>query len=211
MTSKRLFYVLCITLLLLSCISIGGAVIGNMYIKQEAQTIVALKAEGLALDEQSRSLVQAKKDIKKYEELERISKSIVPQEKDQARTVREIIVLAEQSGVPISSITFPDSNLGQASAKSTTSSAGNAASATTASSATTQVKPVDGIPSVFQLEISIQSESAQPVPYKSMLNFLSKLEQNRRTAHITSLSVTPYDNDRNRVTFNLNVNAYIKP
>lgn len=198
MTSKRLFFVLCSALLLLASASIAGTVFGNAYLERETQDIVTLKAESFALDEQSRSLVQAKKDIEKYSELERISKSIVPQEKDQARTVREIISLAEQSGVSISNISFPASNLGQATAKPATPG-------------TTQVKPVEGIPNVYQLEISIQSDSSKPVPYQSMLNFLARLEQNRRTAHITNLSVTPHNNDRNRVTFNLTVNAYIKP
>ncbi len=208
MNSKRLFYTLCIMLVLLGAASLGVVIFGNSYIKQQTQHIVALKAESLALDEQSRSLVQAKKDIEKYEELERISKSIVPQEKDQARTVREIIALAEQSGVSISSVTFPSSNLGQPTARPATPATG---SSTPPASATTQVKPVEGIPNVYQLEISIQSDAAKPVPYQSMLIFLSKLEQNRRTAHITNLSVTPHNNDRNRVTFNLTVNAYIKP
>lgn len=212
MTSKRLFFVLCTALLLLAAASITGTIFGNAYLERETQDIVALKAESFALDEQSRSLVQAKKDIEKYSELERISKSIVPQEKDQARTVREIIRLAEQSGVSISNISFPASNLGQATAKPAAPTEGSSPTAAPpATPGTTQVKPVEGIPSVYQLEISIQSDSSKPVPYQSMLNFLARLEQNRRTAHITNLSVTPYNNDRNRVTFNLTVNAYIKP
>jgi hypothetical protein len=216
MTSKRLFFVLSSSLVLLVGLSIAGVIFGNLFLERETRKIIDLKIESLALDEQQRSLIQAKKDIDKYAELEQISRSVVPQEKDQARTVREIIKLAEESGVPIANISFPASNLGQGAAKKPASTQPSSDSESTKSPAApttqaTQVKPVEGIPGVYQLEITVQSASSSPVPYENMLAFLSRLEQNRRTAHITNLSVTPSSANRNRVVFNLVVNAYIKP
>jgi hypothetical protein len=40
---------------------------------------------------------------------------------------------------------------------------------------------------------------------------LQKLEQNRRTAHVTNLSIQPSEDDRNLVTFSVTLNIYIKP
>lgn len=212
MNSKLLFYLLSGAIFLLGIAGIAGAYYGNAFLERKTSAILELKADSLALDEQQKSLVQAKRDIEKYSELERIARTVVPQEKDQARTIREIIKLAEESNVPITNISFPSSNLGQAAAKP------NAATGTTTQPApatttpqTTQLKPVQGIPGVYQLDVTIQSDTSSPVPYNNMLTFLSKLEQNRRTANVTNLSVTPSATNRNQVTFSLVVNIYIKP
>lgn len=217
MNSRRLFFVLCIVLVLLISGAIAGTFFGNSMLKKKSENIVKLKMESTALDEQQRSLIQAKKDIKNYQELEQIAKAIVPQEKDQARTVREIIQIAEENNVPISSITFPASTLGQAQPRTAAPPAaeGNGGTAASqpqaAATQATQVVPVEGIPGVYQLAISVQSVNTSPVRYQDMLNFLTDLQKNRRTSHVTNLSVAPTTNNRNLVTFSLVINAYIKP
>lgn len=216
MTSKKFFFVLCAALVLLAAAGIAGTYFGASYLETRASNIVELKLQSAELDDQKLSLLQAKKDIQKYEELEHIAKSIVPQEKDQARTVREIVKIAEESNVPIGSITFPASTLGQAAParRGTAPAAGEGSTATPQTSPTssdTQVKPVEGIPGLYQLEINIQTVSSSPVRYTDMLNFLTKLQQNRRTSHVTNLTVTPSRDNRNAVVFSLTVNAYIKP
>lgn len=211
MTSKRLFYILCITLVLLASAGIAGTVFGTALLERKTRNIIDLKLEGIALDDQQKSLIQAKKDIEKYQELEQIAKSIVPQEKDQARTVREIIKLADESNVPIGSITFPASTLGQAPARTAAPAPTEGGTTPKVSTQTTQVQPVEGIPGLYQLEINVQSVSSVPVRYQDMLNFLSKLQQNRRTSHVTNLTVSPSKTNRNLVTFTLVINAFIKP
>lgn len=216
MTSKRLFYGLSASLVILAIATVTGTLFGAKFLEQRTRGIVDMKLEKAALDDQQVSLIQAKQDIEKYQELEQIAKSIVPQEKDQARTVREIIKLADESNVPIGNISFPASTLGQAPARAPAPApppAGESAAAPkpAPSVQTSQVIPVEGIPGLFQLEINVQSVGAAPVLYNDMLNFLSKLQKNRRTSHITNLSVTPSKQDRNTVTFTLVINAYIKP
>lgn len=218
MTSKRLFYVLCGVLVLLAAGAVAGLVLGDKQLQAKSDHLVTLRTESLALQSQQQSLVQAKKDVQKYSELEKVAKSIVPQDKDQARTVREIIKIADSTGIKISNISFPSSTLGQIGAKvpasassSASSSSSSSASKSTTSAGTTQVKPVDGIPGVYQLEINIQTDSNAPVAYSNLLTFLQKLEQNRRTAQVVSLTVTPSTTDRNKVTFNLVLDVYIKP
>lgn len=220
MTSKRLFLLLTGCLALLMALGVAGVWFGNNFLQKEAEEISALKVEGVILEDQQRSLVQAKKDIEKYSDLEQVVRTIVPQDKDQAKTVREFIKLADESGIRIAAITFPSSTLGQAPKTTTPAPApteGGAQTpqaqqpATPAAPKTTQVKPVEGIPGLFQMEINVQSDSSVPVPYANLIAFLRKLEQNRRTAQVSNLTVSPSSEDRNLVTFSLILNVYIKP
>lgn len=75
----------------------------------------------------------AKKDVEKYAYLNEIINSALPQDKDQARTVREIFLLAKQAGITIKSVQFPSSTLG-----AVTSAAGASAATTTKSTAVTR-------------------------------------------------------------------------
>jgi hypothetical protein len=212
MSSKRVFYLMVAGLVLLGGMAIAGMVIGNSTLKKQSDKLLALKLDSKVLEQQQVSLGQAKKDVEKYSSLEQIAKTIVPQEKDQARTVREIVNLANESGVPVSSITFPTSTLGTTAAKTTTT---NTTSSSTAAKVTTppitQVKPVEGISGLYQMEINVTSESTNPIPYDRLITFLTKLEQNRHTAQVTTISVHPSEKNRNLVSFSLTVNAYIKP
>lgn len=197
LTSKRLFFILWGLLLLLAGFSVAAVVMGNDFIESRTQRITDLRVESAVLDRQLESLAQAKQDVAEYSELATVAKSIVPQEKDQARTVREIINIAGKNGVPIANISFPASSLGEKKSGSGTEE--------------TQVTPVEGIDGVYKLEITVQSAADKPVPYRNMLSFLSDLQNNRRTAHITNLSVTPSPENRDLVTFGLIINAYIRP
>jgi hypothetical protein len=53
------------------------------------------------------------------------------------------------------------------------------------------LKPVPGIPGVYELMINITSDAQKPVGYANFINFLSNLEKNRRTSVINTISVTP--------------------
>lgn len=216
MNSKRVFFVMAGVLCLLTALTIGGVVIGNSLLENKSKRLSELKLENRTLEEQQLSLNQAKVDIEKYSDLERIAKSVVPQEKDQARTVRELINIANASGIKISSVTFPSSSLGQAAQKPAATSNNTDGEATPAPKAPTappitQVKPVDNIKGLYQLEITMQSDSSAPVPYSKLLNFLSALEQNRRTAQVSTINVQPSLKNRDLVTFNIVINVYIKP
>jgi hypothetical protein len=213
MNSKRLYYILLASIVLLGAMGVGGVVYGDSLLKQKNERLLELKVQSITLEQQQQALIQAKKDIEKYTELEIIAKSIVPQEKDQARTVREIIQIAEESGIKIGAITFPSSTLGQAAAKPTTaaSAEGGSAPTTAATPATTQVKAVEGIAGLYQMEVNVQGLSNDRVTYQRFISFLKNLEQSRRTSQVNNLTITPDSTDRNLVTFSLIINVYLKP
>lgn len=199
MNSKKLYFILLGTVILLIGLSIGGVYVGNNLLKSSSTKLYDLKAESLELAEQQKILVQAKNDIERYAEIETIARTVVPQEKDQARTVREIIAIADRTGVKIANIAFPSSTLGAADKKKKSSNAN-----------TTQLEAVEGIPGVYEMDINVQTDSADFVTFSTLLNFLRELEQNRRTSQVSSLTVTPSSDNRNLVTFNIILSVYIK-
>ncbi len=222
MNSKRVYYLMVGIICLLGVGLFASIYFGDKLLSAKSQKLVSLKLDNRVLEEQQTALSQANRDIEKYTELDKIAKTIVPQDKDQAKTVREIVRIAEQAGIKLSAINFPSSTLGQPTPKSSTTQDDAATNkknntseptkpATPATPPVTQVKPVDGMPGVYSMEIILQQDSTKPVPYSKFIDFLQRLEQNRRTAQVSSITVQPNAQDRTKLTFTLTVNVYIKP
>lgn len=207
MNSKRVFYGMTTVLVLLFVSILGSAYLANTMLQQQSAKLMELKARSAVLDEEQISLIKAKKDIETYTPLEKIAKVIVPQDKDQARAVREIIKIANDSGISPSSITFPVSTLGT---KKAPLSPGSPAPAT-AKSNLSQLIPVKDIKGVYVLNITINQDASSPVPYDKFIDFLARLEQNRRTAQVSSIVLQPSSTDRNLLSFTLTVDEFIKP
>lgn len=214
MNAKKVYYIMVGVLALLVGLGAAGIVVSNKLLQKKSDQLVELKLEDRLLEEQQLALIQANKDIEKYADLEKIAKTIVPQEKDQARAVREIAQFADASRVRLKSIAFPSSNLGQAQPKPAATPAPDADAAPAARPAlppVTQVKPVDGLPGVYAMEITIQSVDNNAATYPDFLNFLSRLEQNRRTTQVSNINIKPSPTVPNALSFTLTVNVYIKP
>jgi hypothetical protein len=210
MNSKRIFFVMVGVLVLEVAAIIGVAYLGNQQLQKQADKLQGYKTQSAVLEQEQTSLTKAKKDVTKYEPLENIAKSIVPQDKDQARAVREIVNIAAESGVKPTSITFPVSTLGgpvaASSSSGTTTPTNNSSKA-----ALSQLTPVKGIKGVYNLQITIQQDATTPVPYPKFVDFLSRLEQNRRTAQVTNIVIQPSATNPNLVAFTLTLNEFIKP
>lgn len=212
-TSKRVFFAMLGVLGLMSVLVITTVVLGDKFLSKQSHKLVGLKLENQVIEAQEASLAQAKKDIEKYRELESIAKQIVPQDKDQARATREIVNLAKLSGVKIATIGFPASTLGQAAPKAAAPASGTTTTPSPAPATTseTQVKKVDGIQNLFQLDITVTSDITSPSSYGRLIDFLSRLEQNRRTAQVTQISIQPDAANRSALNFSLTLTLYIKP
>ena len=215
MRPKRFFYVMIGCLVLLAGLTLGAAFSGNSLLKKQSAKLNELKLQDRVLGEQQSSLIQAKKDIEKYSELDALAGKIVPQDKDQAKTARTLSAIALQSGIQLRTITYPVSSLGQtAPATPPPTPTGGDKTAAPAqpkpAAIPSQAKPVVGIPGVYSLEIIIGSDDAKPIPYPKLLDFLKRLENSRRTSHVERITITP-SKDGGDVTFTLTLNAYIKP
>ena len=200
MNSKRLYYGLVGLLVILGLGLLFGAHEANTLLENQSVTLVTLKAKNQAMTNEQVQLSNDKKEITTYADLNTIAQSVVPQDKDQAEAVLEIVNLAAQSGISqLSSITFPTSTLG---------------TTTTGSSANpnlTQLMPVKGIPGVYELQITVTQDTTSLVPYSDFITFLSKLEQNRRTAQVSDIDVQPDQTNPDMIAFNLVINEFIKP
>jgi len=210
MNSKQTFFGLLGALALLVIVSAGLLYFGLGELQKKGDELTQLKLKQAVMDNRKQNLVSAKRDIKEYKPLEQISKSIVPQEKDQARTVREIYAISDEAGVSLESIQFPSSALGEAKKKSKSKKTSKKPTALVDPN-TTQLVEVEGAKNLYAMEIKVQSNRSQPVPYSRLVRFLTLLENNRRTAHVTNISIQPSDDNRNFVTFSLTLNLYVKP
>ncbi len=199
MKAKQLYFVLlggcCLALVAFVGVGFGA----NKLLARQAGKLSDLRALNDAAEQQQASLARDRQDITKYNDLNTIAASVVPQDKDQAQAVRQIVNIATASGIPqLSSITFPDSTLG--------ATVGGAPKA-----GLTQLLPVTGIRGVYNLQITITQKTDSSVPYTNFLKFLTGLEQNRRTAEVTTIAITPSQDNPNQVAFTLVINEFIKP
>jgi hypothetical protein len=200
MTSKRLYYVLLASICLIIVSFIGGAYGASTLLQKQSQTLVSARSKSASLEQQQTQLNKAKASINKYQEVGSIAKSIVPQDKDQAQAVREIVNIAADNQIKLGTITFPSSTLGTG---TTPTSA--------ATSKLSQLKPAVGITGVYTLQITVQSDSARPTSYDKFVQFMSALERNRRTALVSSLILQPDAKDPSLVSFTVTIDEYIKP
>jgi len=215
--SKRLHHLFVAFISIMLVGMAAGAYGASSLLTSQANELISLKAKSQALSKEQQSLVVAKKEIAAYSDLLKITRSIVPEDKDQAQAVREIVNIAAANSVNLASITFPASTLG-AGVPGSTSTTGTPTQATPAggsvksgSSKLSQLTPVKNIPGVYNLLITVQSDSTKPVEYNSFISFLSDLEHNRRTAQISTVTLQPKTTNRNLLTFTIALNEYIKP
>jgi hypothetical protein len=202
MTSKKMFYMLFTVVIVLGIATFGSAYLANVVLTNKTVALSKIKAQGQVVDDLQISVIRNKSDIKEYSELNKIAKAIVPQDKDQTQTVREIVKIAEENGITrLTSVTFPPSTLG------TAVKVGSAG----ATGGITQVTPILGMSGVYVLPITVTNGQDNQVTYSRFIAFLAGLENNRRTAQVTSIIITPDVANPNMIAFSLVVNEYIKP
>jgi len=219
MTSKRLSLLLIGLIALLTIGLVGGTYGANSLLKSRAQKLLSLKAQSAALQQEQQSLKTAQKELSAYADLEKIAKSVVPEDKDQAEAVREIVNIAANNGVNLASISFPASTLGTSPSGTTVSPTGaisatsssSAASSASKTSALSQLAPVKTIQGVYTLQISVASDTTKPVAYNKFISFLADLERNRRTAQVNTIALNPDKTNPDLISFTLGVSEYIKP
>jgi hypothetical protein len=185
---------------------LGGAYESTALLTTQAKKLQHLKTQSQVYASESSAVVKARADVTKYASLGNIARAIVPQDKDQAEAVREIVNIATTTGVSPTSITFLASSLGASSVGATLPTTGAATA-----SPLSQLTPVKGITGVYNLQITIQQDDKHPVAYNNFLDFLGKLELNRRTAQVVSIQLKPDTKLSNELSFTLTVNEFIKP
>lgn len=210
MNSKRIHFVMIGLVIVLTLLTIGATFLGDSLLKKQSDKLVEAKLENQLLDAQQAALRLAKDDLEKFSELSDIAKQIVPSDKDQAKTTRELVKIAENSGISIATITFPKSSLGEKKAAAPAPAEGEKA-APAPPAAISQAEPSKGIPGLQELQIILTTNPSQPASYDQLIDFLEQLENNRRTSHVSALSITPNADNNSVVSFSITLTVYIKP
>ena len=211
MNSKKLYYIMIGLVGLMAVGLIAGAFGASSILATQSQGLTKARSKSMALDQQQSQLSTAKASIKKYQEVSDIASSIVPQDKDQAQTVREIVKIASQQGISLGAITFPSSTLGGTAASGSASGTATKPSPSASATKLSQLLPVKGLNGVYTLKITVQSDSTKPTDYNKFISFMSALEHNRRTALVSAISLQPDSKDSSKVGFTLTIDEYIKP
>lgn len=214
MNSKKLYFVMIGLVALMVAGLLAGAYGASSILTAQSKGLTEARSKSLALDQQQTQLSTAKASIKKYQEISAIASSIVPQDKDQAQTVREIVKIAAEQGINLGAITFPSSTLGGAATSSSSASSSATApkpSASAGAGKLSQLTPVSGLTGVHILPITVQSDSSRPTDYNKFVSFMSALEHNRRTALVSAINLQPDAKDASKVGFTLTIDEYIKP
>lgn len=194
----------------------GICVLGLGILQDKSLQMVDLKLKNKAAESQLINLEVSKKDIDKYSYFKEVAKSVIPDDKDQAQAVLEIFQMAQAAGISIQNITFPTSNLGaRSSAPATTAAPNTTTPSASASKVISQAVPVSGIPGLYSVQLTITPQTgsqlapAQQVTYPKMLDFISRIENNRRTSQITQVNIQPGIGGT-QLNFNLSINIFIK-
>lgn len=199
LTSKRFYYGMVAVLCLMVVGFIGGAYGVSSFLQQQSSSVVQARSLSASLEQQQTQLNKAKASITKYKEVGQIAKSIVPQDKDQAQAVREIVNIAAANSINLGSITFPSSTLGAVGAPAA------------GTGGLSQLKTAPGISGVYTLQLTVQSDPGKQATYDQFIKFLAAIEGNRRTALVSGLILQPDSKDPSKVTFTLTIDEYIKP
>jgi hypothetical protein len=168
------------------------------------------------------NLSKAKKDVDKYKYFNQVAVTVIPNDKNQAQAVSDIFQIASQSGLLLENVTFPSSTLGLKLAIPPTSTSTTPQSTVSSDKQKllSQAKPVAGIAGLYSIELTITPQTGSAVPnnlqvtYPKLLDFLNRIERNRRTAQITQVSIQPLGNTTSPsqfINFTLSINIFIKP
>lgn len=204
MNSKRFYFVLLACIVILAALFVGGAYQSTKLLQKEGDTLVKKKLEKTVLDKKIDNLHKSKRSLTELQNLSQLTSSIIPKDKDQARTIVEIDNLAKAANIKLGSIEFPASNLGNVTKQGKKSN-------TVTDNTLTQLTELSDLKGVYVMDVTINSVSKSPVPYSRLIAFLEGLEKNRRTAQVVSVSITPDTDDINNVSFNIILQAYVKP
>lgn len=195
----------------------GGAMLyfSNQILQKRSSNVVSLKLESAKVEAQLSAYQAAKKDVEKYSYLNDIINSALPQDKDQARSVREIFILAQEAGITIKSVQFPTSTLGSKVSGGTKTATPTTPGGAAPSAVITQATPVVGLKGVYSILTVVTpyaDDKNYKVTYNQLISFLQKIESNRRAMQVANIQLNPLgQNSSDTISFTLTLNIFIKP
>lgn len=224
MSGKKTRNLLLALLILGILVFVAVSFIGTSILSDKSREMVELKTKSSNIDAQLVNLSRAKKDVEKYKSFNDIAALVIPKDKNQVEAIADIFQIAQETGITLQSVAFPNSTLGTkptATATPATPSTEQAVTAPTApQTVISQAKPFPAVPGLYSLELTITPLSDEFMPrdkqvtYAKFINFLSAIENNRRTAQIVQVTIQPISTTtgaNDLINFTLTLNIFIKP
>lgn len=200
MSPKQMFFII---LAVLGLLLAGGGLVYHRtrgQLSQKSDSLGELKADIDAIDD---SIEDVKNVLAQYDDLafiNEIASDVLPPSKVQSDLVGQLYTLANESGVLIRTLNFVSPE-----------------GTPTAEPNLTQTKPLEGVGGVFVLPINLSYETGS---YSNFVQFLKKIEANRRKLQISRLGVNPVKDtvegggNATQVTGyqgDLEINVYVRP
>ena len=219
LTATKLRLVLSILLLLILVGMAVGFYFAYSFLNQTAKTAAETQAEAMSSDARLQNLRQLEAQLKKYEDTIQTAQSIVADSQSyqyQNQIINDITNYANQAGISIVSITFPDSSgssesnspapAPQAAPTEPPAAAGEGNAEGGSESAPAAAAPA--APSIKSVQASIQL--GEGVNYNSLLHFVHLIEQNLTRMQISDLSLSGGSGESGGSSQNLNIEVYVK-
>lgn len=200
MNSKKMYFILLGLIIGITAAGSFGAYTGNALLQKKSDELAGLKLEQYSNQIDQNIALRANEKVEEYKDVIELVQTVIPQDKDQAQTIAEILQIANEAGVSLNGFTFTGSSLDAAQPKKLKEGTPKPIS---------QLTPVTGLGGIYAMEVNTSSSSS--VEFSNFIMFLQKLENNRRTAQVSSLSITPSAEIPDHVSFNLTLTLYIKP
>lgn len=192
----------------------------NAQLAATSADLTTLRTDIANLEHKREGLQKAKVILANNEDtLDTLSK-VIPEDKDQAKIVKEIYSIADKAGVSIESVGFPASTLGSPAAKVATPAISNGTTTDGSKPATpqksiSQATPLKDIPGIQAIELSIGAISSKTLPlgsgvrYSELMSFIRQIERNQRAIQITALGIGQGQIVNGEQTFTLTISLTI--
>lgn len=187
--AKKTFYIL-LAVNVLFLLGIAGVyVFASKFAKQKSTSIALAKADVETNDQLITSFKELERSLQKSAELEAIAKEVLPQDKNQSLALNEIQQFGQEVGITIKQVTFN----APAGAKNT---------------GPTLTSPTS-LKGVSVLSVTVRCDKME---YEKLLEFLQKIEGNRRRMQVTSISLAPSSSTLGLLErVDLTMDIYLKP
>jgi Tfp pilus assembly protein PilO len=193
MMKARHFYIVLLTLIIISVAGIVGAFLwGKGQLESNADSVSLLLAERDAQRENIILLQKAEAQSGEIDEVNELLDKLLPATKNQETLILDVIYTAtSEAGIPLSNIvTFSFSGGGNPDALSGT-------------------QPYKEIPGVLEYPFNLEIKD---IPYETLLVLLTEIEQNGRIVQIDTVQITPSKADPGLLSsVGLTMKAYVKP
>lgn len=188
--AKRAYFALIVVNILLIGAIAGTYYFTNKVAKEKSSKIASLKADIESNDQAILNFKNLEQTVEKNKDFEKVVEQVLPKDKEQAVALAELDKFSRESGVPIKQISYSN---GTATGKNT---------------GPTLTSP-SNLKGVLVTTVSIRSDKAK---YEQVLDFLNRLEQNRRHMQVTSITLTPSSQVIGLIdSVDITLDIYLKP